>query len=342
MGIYFRDISDRKLAEEQLLLTQNRLQYLLSSNPAILYACEASGDYAATFISENVSAMLGYQSHDFLADSRFWANQIHPEDLERVFAGLAHLFDVGRHTHEYRFRHQDGSYRWVLDELKLISDSAGNPVEIVGYWIDITDRKQAEQKIREQANLLAIATDAIFVYDLDHRIVFWNQGAEKLYGWRSPEIIGQDWRQLLDLDALPEITAGREHLIQQGAWQGELILVVDDEVAIQEITKATLETHGYQAITANDGIEAIALYAEHKQKIGVVLLDLMMPLLDSTTIIRTLYRLNPQVQIVAMSGLATNESVMKMTAEGVKAFLAKPFTAPELLHLLSQLCAGDR
>ena len=124
--------------------------------------------------------------------------------------------------------------------------------------------------------------------------------------------------------------------------QGELILVVDDEVAIQEITKATLETHGYQAITANDGIEAIALYAEHKQKIGVVLLDLMMPLLDSATIIRTLYRLNPQVQIVAMSGLATNESVMRMTGEGVKAFLAKPFTAPELLHLLSQLCAGDR
>lgn len=160
LGIYFRDISERKLAEELLLRTQSRLQYLLTSNPAILYACEASGDYAATFISENVSVMLGYHSQDFLTDSKFWANHIHPDDLERVFAGLVHLFEVGTHTHEYRFRHQDGSYRWVIDELKLISDPTGQPVEIVGYWIDITERKQAEQKIREQANLLAIATDS--------------------------------------------------------------------------------------------------------------------------------------------------------------------------------------
>jgi CheY-like chemotaxis protein len=65
--------------------------------------------------------------------------------------------------------------------------------------------------------------------------------------------------------------------------------IFDPFFTTKEIGKATLETHSYQAITANDGIEAIALYAEHKQKIGVVLLDLMMPLLDAATIIRTLY-----------------------------------------------------
>jgi two-component system, cell cycle sensor histidine kinase and response regulator CckA len=115
---------------------------------------------------------------------------------------------------------------------------------------------------------------------------------------------------------------------------GELILVVDDEVAIQEITRATLEAHGYRAITASDGIEAIALYAEHKLEIGVVLMDMMMPSLDSATIVRTLCKLNPQVQIIAMSGLATNEAVKRMMSEGIKAFLAKPFTASELLNLL--------
>lgn len=116
--------------------------------------------------------------------------------------------------------------------------------------------------------------------------------------------------------------------------QGELILIVDDEVAIQEVTKATLEAYGYQAITASDGIEAIALYAEHRQEIGVVLMDMMMPSLDSATLVRTLHKLNPQVQIIAMSGLATNEAVKKTLSEGVKAFLAKPFTAAELLNLL--------
>ncbi len=124
--------------------------------------------------------------------------------------------------------------------------------------------------------------------------------------------------------------------LQRG--QGELILVVDDEVAVQQVTQATLEAHGYRAMRASDGIEAIALYAEHKYEISVVLLDMMMPSLDSVTTIRTLHKLNPEVQIIAMSGLGTNESVTKTMKEGVKAFLAKPFTAPELLTLLFDRC----
>jgi two-component system, cell cycle sensor histidine kinase and response regulator CckA len=123
--------------------------------------------------------------------------------------------------------------------------------------------------------------------------------------------------------------------------EGELILVVDDEVPVQEITQATLEAHGYKAMTANDGIEAIAFYAEHKHEIKVILLDMMMPALDSVTTIRTLRKLNSQVQIVTMSGLATNESVSKTMNEGVQAFLAKPFTAAELLNLLSRLCGRN-
>jgi two-component system, cell cycle sensor histidine kinase and response regulator CckA len=120
--------------------------------------------------------------------------------------------------------------------------------------------------------------------------------------------------------------------------QGELILIVDDEVPVQKITQATLETYGYNAIAARDGMEAIALYAERKHEIKVILLDMMMPALDSVSTIRGLSKLNPQVQIVAMSGLATHEAVTKTMNEGVQAFLAKPFTTPELLNLLSRLC----
>jgi two-component system, cell cycle sensor histidine kinase and response regulator CckA len=130
---------------------------------------------------------------------------------------------------------------------------------------------------------------------------------------------------------------------QPQSGRGELILVVDDEVAIQDITKATLTAYNYNVITASDGIEAIAMYAQHKQEISIVLLDLMMPALDSSTLIRTLFRLDPQVRIIAMSGLATNESVKKVMNEGICAFLAKPFTAPELLNLLQRFCiATDR
>jgi two-component system, cell cycle sensor histidine kinase and response regulator CckA len=124
--------------------------------------------------------------------------------------------------------------------------------------------------------------------------------------------------------------------------QGELILVVDDEVAVQDVTKATLEEYHYKVMTASNGIEAIALYGKHQHEISVILLDLMMPSLDSVTTISTLHQLNPQVQIIAMSGLATNESVTETMSAGAQAFLAKPFTAPELLNLLPQLCGKNQ
>ncbi len=123
---------------------------------------------------------------------------------------------------------------------------------------------------------------------------------------------------------------------------GELILVVDDEAAIREITKISLETHNYQVITASDGIDAFALYAEHKQAISVVILDLMMPLLDTSTIILTLKKMNPQIQIIAMSGLAPNQAITASDPTMIQAFLAKPFTTHELLQSLHQIIHRPR
>jgi two-component system, cell cycle sensor histidine kinase and response regulator CckA len=118
---------------------------------------------------------------------------------------------------------------------------------------------------------------------------------------------------------------------------GELILVVDDEAAIREIMKISLETHNYQVISASDGIDAFALYAEHKQAVSVVILDLMMPLLDTSTIILTLKKMNPQIQIIAMSGLAPNQAISASYPTTIQAFLAKPFTTHELLQSLYQV-----
>jgi two-component system, cell cycle sensor histidine kinase and response regulator CckA len=118
---------------------------------------------------------------------------------------------------------------------------------------------------------------------------------------------------------------------------GELILTVDDETSIREITKISLEAFNYQVITAKDGVEALALFAKQYQEISFVLLDLMMPSLDSATIIRTLQTIDPQVQIITMSGLATSESLVSSMSQNVRAFLAKPFTAQDLLQTLHSL-----
>jgi PAS domain S-box-containing protein len=121
------------------------------------------------------------------------------------------------------------------------------------------------------------------------------------------------------------------------AGRGELILVVDDEIAIREIAKGTLEAYGYRALTAADGTEAIALYAQHKGEIEVVLTDMMMPYMDGLATIRALQKLNPQVKIIASSGLAENAKAIEAGNAGVKTFLTKPYTAGKLMEALAEV-----
>jgi PAS domain S-box-containing protein len=113
---------------------------------------------------------------------------------------------------------------------------------------------------------------------------------------------------------------------------GELVLVVDDEPKILETTKISLETYNYRVMTARDGIEAIALYAQYQDDISIVLMDMMMPSMDGVTTTRTLQKINPLVKIITVSGLAASEKLTGNTA--VKAFIAKPYTTKELLQTL--------
>jgi PAS domain S-box-containing protein len=121
------------------------------------------------------------------------------------------------------------------------------------------------------------------------------------------------------------------------AGHGELILIVDDEPAIQEVTKTSLETHNYKTIIADDGIEAIALYAKHTDEISAVLMDIMLPSLDGLTAIRTLQRINPQVRIIATTGLMSSNKISTIASIGVTTFLSKPYTVNELLLALQKV-----
>lgn len=119
--------------------------------------------------------------------------------------------------------------------------------------------------------------------------------------------------------------------------QGELILVVDDEAAIRETSKISLETYNYRVLTANDGIDAIALYAQHQQDISLVLVDMMMPLMDGATTIHTLKKINPHVKIIAVSGLISSNRLTQSTNSGAQAFLSKPYTTTDLLKTINEV-----
>jgi PAS domain S-box-containing protein len=130
--------------------SESRLSYLLTSSPAVIFTCTPVGDYPATFITKNVKAQLGYEPNEFVENPKFWADHLHPEDRRHVFADLPQVFEDGHYTHEYRFQKKDGTYRWMHEELQLLRDGEGNPMEIVGYWIDVTKRKQAEDAVRKR------------------------------------------------------------------------------------------------------------------------------------------------------------------------------------------------
>lgn len=139
------------------------------------------------------------------------------------------------------------------------------------------------------------------------------------------------------LPAVKDTEIKRSEELEFLIGDNQLILVVDDEVLIQQVTKTSLEDHNYRTLLASDGIEAIALYADYKDDISVVLMDIMMPSLDGLTAIRTLHKLNPEIKVIATSGLASKNQITKEIDIGVQAFLPKPYTVKELLNTLHRV-----
>ena len=135
--------------------TEQRIKQILSFSPAIIYTCRADRAFGATFVSENIASLFGYSTQECLDNPDFWWENIHPDDREQILKSQHYdiLVIKGHYAHEYRFRKKDGSYIWVLDELRLIRDSEGNPVEIVGSWLDITGRKEAEVALQKSEAL---------------------------------------------------------------------------------------------------------------------------------------------------------------------------------------------
>jgi PAS domain S-box-containing protein len=147
---------------------------------------------------------------------------------------------------------------------------------------------------------------------------------------------GTAFKVYLPVITITETPKEEERQLELPAGHGESILVVDDEDQIREITRKTLETHGYRVITANDGKEAIALYKQYRELIKTVLMDMMMPVMDGQASIRVIRKINPEVKIITMSGLAEKERLANV-ADYSNAFLPKPYTAEKLLKTIHEV-----
>jgi CheY-like chemotaxis protein len=152
--------------------------------------------------------------------------------------------------------------------------------------------------------------------------------------------VGRGASFVVRLPALPDATAEGEprsppRPLPRG--NGELVLVVDDEVAVRTIARTILEQFGYRVLQAGNGAEAVAIYATRPKEIAAVLTDMSMPVMNGAALIATLKVLNPAVRVIGSSGGSSDRALEFALSAGSQGFLAKPYTAEALLEALRAL-----
>jgi len=244
------DITARKAAEAAEDDARNRLSILLETAPSVIYSFKAKDDYAPTFISENIKRLLGYCPEEYLKNPEFWRSRVHPDDIERIEAEQALLFEQEGHTSEYRFRTKDGHYRWVSDEQHLIRDAKGHPFEIVGSWSDVTDRKHAEEAEdaarARLSTLLESAPSVIYSFKAkdDYAPTFVSENIKRLLGYCPEKYLehADFWRNNVHPEDLAAVEAKQVKLFEKGRHaveyrfrkkNGTFIWVSDDQYLLR-------------------------------------------------------------------------------------------------------------
>jgi PAS domain S-box-containing protein len=178
------------------------LDDLVAASPAMIYTADCVPPYRVRFVTPNVTEQLGYEPAAFVADAEFWLSRVHPDDRPVVAASMSRAEACGTLTCEYRFRHADGTWRWMRYQATLVRDAQGLPVEMVGHWFDITAHREAltalaESEARYRA-LVEAAPDAIVLH-AQGRISYANASAVRLFGAPDADTLCRfDVRELLD------------------------------------------------------------------------------------------------------------------------------------------------
>ncbi len=216
----FNDMLDQiQERDAALRAAQERLAHVVSSSPAVLYSLKVEGQkLVPMWVSANILRLSGYAQKENNG-AEWWADRVHPEDLERVLAQIPTLLSEGFVSREYRFRHKDGTYRWVADEQRLLRDATGIPIEVVGSWSDVTPRKQAELRLLESEEQYRLLFDSnpqpMWVYDLETMaFLAVNHAAVNHYGYSHGEFLNMTIR---DIGRFEEAQLREEHGVPRPA-----------------------------------------------------------------------------------------------------------------------------
>lgn len=146
------DITEHRRTEEALRCASARLEHVVSASPAVIYSRQPGTGMPIRFISANVANLLGYRADEFLADTGLFRQRVHRDDWPSLDAGLDFSEECPSASREYRMQHRDGHWLWIQDTTRLIRDSNGQPLELVGSWLDHTEARQLAEQLSYQAN----------------------------------------------------------------------------------------------------------------------------------------------------------------------------------------------
>jgi PAS domain S-box-containing protein len=216
-GYMVLDITDRKEAEEAVIESEARFRSVLENSRDVIYRTNLrTGRYEYT--SPSTEAILGYSGSELASlDRKTSLAMIHPDDLLTFRSLLAHLEETGQGEGEYRLQTKKGEYRWVSNRLSIIKDSSGRPVYRDGIFRDITERKKAEEVLKESEDkyhsLFATMNEGFILAEVvtndqgrpvDYRFLDVNTAGEKYFGRPRSKIIGQTYRAIGGGKADPE------------------------------------------------------------------------------------------------------------------------------------------
>ncbi len=236
----FQDVSTLRRAQETLRESEKRFRLLAKATNDAIWDWNVIAQ--TLWWNEGFTTLLGSLPAESEPTFKAWQERVHQEDRDRVLASIQSAMEGGAESlvNEYRFMRNDGSYAYVLDRGHMIRDDSGIVVRVIGGITDLTERKRAEEKLREQARLLDGASNAILVCDLEQRIHYWNRGAEQLYGWTMTEALG---RLVGDLLYGPDKTAlltASQTTVESGEWNGEIEQVTKEGRTVTVLARWTL------------------------------------------------------------------------------------------------------
>ncbi|WXG42233.1 MAG: PAS domain S-box protein [Candidatus Freyarchaeum deiterrae] len=270
-----RDITERKQAEEKLHAASLYARSLIEASLDPLVTINAEGKI--TDVNKATEEVTGVPREQLIG-SDFSDYFTEPKKAEE---GYLKVFTEGLvRDYPLAIRHKSGKITDVLYNATVYRNDAGEIQGVFAAARDITERKQAEERVREQAELLDEAHDAITVRNLENCIIYWNKGAEQMYGWTAEEVIGRKANEFLYKEDAPPSAGALKTVIERGEWSGELHQVTKDgkEIIVDSHWTLMRDSEGNLKsimaintdITDKKNLETQMLRAQRMESIGTL------------------------------------------------------------------------